>query len=252
MLETSFSAKSCETDPRLSVRIGVKISVKNFKNEDSIFRIVHDDSEILVIEKRKAFNSQRSDEGSNEGLYEFVGRNLNRELFPVHRLDREVLGLMVFANTKSACRKLSEQFKDREVSKIYLAWVHHKVSPTEQHLVHYLAKNTKTNFTTVYPKPTEGAKKAELRLKVLHSSNEKSLLEIELLTGRSHQIRAQLSKVGHPIIADQKYSNRLSQPVRERFESLDIQLRAQSLGLFHPSNREFLEWKLSFSEENFF
>jgi len=226
--------------------------VKNLKNEDPIFRVVFDDTEILVIEKLKAFNSQRSDEGTKEGLYEFVARSMDIELFPVHRLDREVLGLMVFAKTKEACQKLSEQFKDREVSKIYLAWVHHKVSPTEQHLVHYLAKNTKTNFTTVYPKPTEGAKKAELRLKVLNFSNEKSLLEIELLTGRSHQIRAQLSKVGHPIIGDQKYGNRLSQAVSERFESLDIQLRAQSLGLFHPSSREFLEWKLTFSEEKFF
>jgi 23S rRNA pseudouridine1911/1915/1917 synthase len=219
---------------------------------DSIFRVVHDDSEILVVEKRKAFNSQRSDEGDREGFYEFVGRSLGYKLLPVHRLDREVLGLMIFAKTAAAAKSLSDQFREREVSKIYLAWVHFKVNPPEQHLVHYLSKNQKKNFVTVYPNPTEGAKKAELKLRALELSNEKSLVEVELLTGRSHQIRAQLAKVGHPIIGDTRYGNRLSERLREHYQEVQIQLRAQSLGVIHPQTNEFLEWKIEFSRESFF
>lgn len=222
------------------------------EKSDLIFRVVYDDSDILVIEKRKAFNSQRADRGDSEGLYEFVGRSLGISLFPVHRLDRDVLGLMIFAKSAEVAKGLSDQFREREVSKIYLAWVHFKLSPPEQHLIHYLAKNQKKNLVTVYPHPTDGAKRAELKLRVLDAGNEKSLVEIELLTGRSHQIRAQLAKIGHPIIGDDRYGTRLSARQRERFVDLPIQLRAQSLGVVHPRTRQFLEWKIDFSRESFF
>ncbi len=235
---------------RLVQKAGVSTNRLN-KSENNIFRVVHDDSDILVIEKLKAFISQKGDEGEHEGLYEFVGRALDYKLYPVHRLDREVLGLMIFAKTPEAAKSLSDQFRERDVSKIYLAWVHFKPFPSEQHLIHYLLKNPKKNLTTVYPRPTEGAKKAELKFRVLEEGNEKSLLEIELLTGRSHQIRAQLAKAGHPIIGDQKYGARLSPQAKQRYESVPIQLRAQSLGVNHPRTGEFLEWKLSFSRERF-
>lgn len=219
---------------------------------DSIFKILFDDTDILVIEKRKAFLSQRSDRGSKEGLYEFIARQQNEAIFPVHRLDREVLGLMVFAKNAQAAQGLSDDFKERKIHKAYWAWVHRRCEGKDKTLVHYLVKNEKKNFTTVYPNPTPGAKRAELQFTTLSADDQRSLLEVNLLTGRSHQIRAQLAKIGHPIIGDDRYSAKIPLREREAFAGLPIQLRAVSLSLRHPRTGENLSWKLDLQREDFF
>ncbi|MDB5037249.1 MAG: pseudouridine synthase [Bacteriovoracaceae bacterium] len=206
-----------------------------------IFRIVFEDSCLLVVEKLKPFLSQKADEGEGEGLYEFISRAKGEPLFPVHRLDRDVLGLIIFGKTKKAAEHLSEQFKNRIVEKGYEAKVWGRVREDSATLIHYLKKNPKTNYVTVYPRPTEGAKKAELVYTVIERGPSWSRLAIELKTGRSHQIRVQLAKIGHPIIGDAKYNKKENSGL----EKTTIQLKSVRLSVEHPETGQMLEWKVS-------
>jgi 23S rRNA pseudouridine1911/1915/1917 synthase len=208
--------------------------------QSQIFSIVFEDSELLVIEKLVPFLSQKGDEGDAEGLYEFISRQRNETILPVHRLDRDVLGLMIFAKTKSAADAISDQFRSRSVRKGYEAYVKGRVFKDSDTLVHYLKKNPKNNYVTVFPNPTEGAKKAELSYVVLERADKRTRLFIWLKTGRSHQIRAQLAKIGHPIIGDSKYSKEKMDPN----ESPSIQLRSCYLQVSHPISKERLTWTL--------
>src|SRR5438874_1926505 len=115
--------------------------------KSEIYRIVFEDDSIVVIEKKASFLSQRSDHArSGEGLYEFISRHHGLTLFPVHRLDREVLGLMIFGKSRRVAERLSEEFRHRRVEKGYEAWVSGRVSSDEASLVHYLKKNPRTNY----------------------------------------------------------------------------------------------------------
>lgn len=204
-----------------------------------IYQIVFEDNEILVIEKLKAFLSQPADERDGEGLFEFIGRHRSQKLFPVHRLDREVLGLMIFGKTRSAAESLIQQFKDREVIKGYEAWVQGRVYKDSENLVHYLKKNPRTNYVTVYPRPTEGAKRAELTYYVLERGESTTKLYVRLFTGRSHQIRVQLAKMGHPIVGDVKYRRQV-----ESGEAASIRLKSVFLSVIHPKSSERVSWAL--------
>lgn len=210
-----------------------------------IFRVVFEDSELLVIEKQSEFLSQRGDEGNSEGLFEFISRARGEPIFPVHRLDREVLGLMIFAKTKFAADALSDQFRNRTVRKGYEADVKGRVFKDFDNLVHYLKKNPKKNHVTVFPNPTEGAKRAELSYVVLERGDHHSKVFVWLKTGRSHQIRVQLAKIGHPIIGDFRYSKEKqdSSPDGAR-----IHLRSSYLQVRHPSTRAVMTWSL-YSDE---
>jgi 23S rRNA pseudouridine1911/1915/1917 synthase len=208
-----------------------------------IFRLVFDDSSILVIEKLKPFLSQKGDRGEGEGLHEFIERTQGEKIYPVHRLDREVLGLMIFGKTQKAADELSQQFKQRTVEKCYEAVVWGRVRDDSGSLVHYLKKNSKTNYVTVFPRPTEGAKKAELSFKVIERLEGSTKLLIELKTGRSHQIRVQLAKIGHPIVGDEKYGGR-----REIVDMPRIRLKSIRLAINHPKTGDRMAWSLEASE----
>ncbi|TVQ79428.1 MAG: RluA family pseudouridine synthase [Bradymonadales bacterium] len=219
-----------------------------------IYQPLYEDQDILVIEKKKAFLSQRSDEGAQESLAEFISRVQGAQFFPVHRLDREVLGVMIFAKSAPIAEELSSQFRNRVVKKRYWAWVKGSVAPGRQHLVHYLKKNFKTNRTTVFPRPTPGAKRAELFYWKIGEKDQFSLVEVELKTGRSHQIRAQLAKVGHPILGDLRYGKPEAEALMpdSGAEKLGIQLRSKLLGLMHPVRKEWVEWEISIPQDEFF
>jgi len=219
---------------------------------ENIFLPLYMDEDILVIEKKKAFLSQKSDQGSQEALHEFIQRTLDIRLYPVHRLDREVLGIMVYGRTSLAAERLSEAFRERTVLKVYWAWVHGTVAEEAVTLIHYLKKNQKTNFTTVYPRPTPGAKEAILEYRKVSCQTGASLLEVQLKTGRSHQIRAQLAKAGHPLIGDLRYDRGLSELQRARFSDIEIQLRSKRLGLPHPRSKEWMEWEIDLPSDKFF
>lgn len=207
--------------------------------KSQIFRVVFEDSEVMIIEKLAPFLSQRGDQGDGEGLYEFISRTQGIKLIPVHRLDRDVLGLMVFTKTAKAAEELSRQFKEREIRKGYEATVQGRVHKDSDTLVHFLKKNPKNNHVTVYPNPAPDAKRAELSYVVLERGDKWSRLFIWLKTGRSHQIRAQLSKIGHAILGDVKYSKQKVDPASEPC----IQLRSAFLEFSHPTEGE----KMSFS-----
>lgn len=194
--------------------------------ETQIFNKVFEDSDVLVVEKCQAFDSQRGDEGDREGFYEFVSRHIGIELYPVHRLDREVLGLMIFGKTQEAADHLSAQFRERKIHKAYIAEVYGRVFKETETLLHYLKKNPKTNYVTVFPRPTEGAKQAELTYWVYERLVSTTRLIVKLMTGRSHQIRAQLAKVGHAIVGDGRYG-------KQDMEG-SIRLRSVLLGFRHP------------------
>ena len=211
--------------------------------EQRVFRVDFEDESVLVVEKLVPFLSQRADRGDKEGLFEFISRHKNIDIFPVHRLDRDVLGLMIFGKTRKAADDLSRQFRDREVKKVYEAQVHGAVSKDQETLIHYLTKNSKTNYVTVYPRPTPGAKKAELEYKVLDRSEKTTRIMVNLKTGRSHQIRVQLAKIGHPIVGDAKYMKRFKGEYQVG-EGGTIQLKSVFLSLKNPETGEVLECSL--------
>lgn len=215
--------------------------------QSQIFRIVFEDSQILVIEKLRPFLSQRADSGNQEGIDEFMARALGFKIYAVHRLDRDVLGLMIFGKSEAAARSLSEQFKLRGVRKMYWARVRGRVFADSATLIHFLAKNPKTKKVTVYPRETPGAKRAELRYHVIDRQGAVTDLLIDLKTGRTHQIRAQLAKIGHPILGDLVYG-------RSSEESEAIQLKSVFLSVCHPQTNEVLEWSLMLDRDlkNFF
>jgi 23S rRNA pseudouridine1911/1915/1917 synthase len=149
----------------------------------------------------------------------------------VHRLDRPVGGIVLFARTSKAAARLSEQFRAGRVEKVYEALVEGRVAERESLLVDRLIKDHKTNVVRRAAANAVGSREGQLsfrRLKIAHST---TLLEIRPMTGRSHQIRVQLAAAGHPIVGDRKYGS------KRRFES-GIALRAVRLTFEHPTTRQ--------------
>ncbi|WP_438351129.1 RluA family pseudouridine synthase [Paenibacillus sp. FA6] len=150
----------------------------------------------------------------------------------VHRLDRPVGGAMIFAKTSKAASRLSESVRSRNFRKVYLAVIHGTLTSSHGRLTDMLLKDAKTNTVTVVPRGTDGAKEAILDYKVIGTSDKLSLVQVELLTGRSHQIRVQFSQMGHPLYGDQKYGSRLNKIGQQ------IALWSVFVGFPHPVTKE--------------
>lgn len=150
----------------------------------------------------------------------------------VHRIDRPVSGAVLFAKTGKALTRMNELVKNREIRKIYWALTENRPQQPEGELVHHLVRDGKTNKSRVYDRPTAGSKEARLRYRLLGSGTHYHLLEIELLTGRHHQIRAQLSKIGCPIRGDLKYGAARSN------RDGSISLHSRSIEFIHPVRKE--------------
>ncbi|WP_379129420.1 RluA family pseudouridine synthase [Paenibacillus sp. sgz500958] len=153
----------------------------------------------------------------------------------VHRLDRPVGGAMVFAKTSKSASRLSESVRSRSFRKVYLTVVHGKPPAMHGRLIDTLLKNEKTNTVTVVRKGTPGGKEAILDYTVLGTSEGLSLLKIDLHTGRSHQIRVQLSSLGCPLYGDQKYGASVNKPGQQ------ISLWSLLVGFPHPVTKEEIE-----------
>ena len=204
-------------------------------------QIVFEDNHLLIINKNVSQLVQ-GDKTGDASLLDLIKDFIKKRdqkpgnvfLGLVHRIDRPTSGLVIYAKTSKALTRLTQMVKNREIKKTYWAVVAKEIIPQSQRLVHYLYKNEKTNKSTVFIKPTENAKEAALNYKILKSLDNFQLLEIDLETGRHHQIRAQLSKIGVPIKGDLKYGSSRSNP------DGGIHLHARRLEFIHPVTKENL------------
>lgn len=205
-------------------------------------QIVYEDNHLLVINK-KVGQLVQGDKTGDDSLLELIKNFIKKRddkpgnvfLGLVHRIDRPTSGLVIYAKTSKALSRLTQMVKNREIKKTYWAVVTKEMIPQTQRLVHFLKKNEKNNKAIVFPKTTDGAKEAILTYNVIKTLDNYLLLEIDLETGRHHQIRAQLSKIGVPIKGDLKYGAARSNP------DGGINLHARKLQFIHPVTKENIE-----------
>ena len=196
--------------------------------------VIYKNNQLIAFNKPPGLPAQ-ADKTGDKSLLQLGEIFCKSKLYPIHRLDRPATGVMLFAKTKTAVGSLNDQFKQRAVSKIYLAVV--KNLPPEQSgtVRHFIQKNSKNNRSEISSEESSGGQLAELKYRVLGSSENYHLLEIELLTGRHHQIRAQLAAMGCPIKGDVKYGFRRGNKDRS------IDLHAWKLAFRHPVSGEEVE-----------
>lgn len=205
-------------------------------------QIVFEDNHLLIINK-KAGQLVQGDKTGDLSLLDLIKNFIKKRdqkpgnvfLGLVHRIDRPTSGLVIYAKTSKALTRLTQMVKNREIKKTYWAVVLKNEIPKKQRLINYLQKNEKTNKATVFPKATEGAKEAILNYEIIKVLDNFQLLEVDLETGRHHQIRAQLSKIGAPIKGDLKYGAARSNP------DGGIHLHARKLEFVHPVTKENLK-----------
>lgn len=201
--------------------------------------ILHLDNHTIVINKKSSDivqGDKTGDEPLSEKVKSYLKIKFNKpgNVFcgVVHRLDRPTSGALVFARTSKALSRLNLQFREKETQKIYWAVVEKKPKEVQGKLVHYLKKNEKQNKSYVVDMESEGAKKAVLNYKLIGSSDKYYLLEVELETGRHHQIRCQLGTIGCIIKGDLKYGAKRSN------KDASIHLHARKLTFQHPTSHE--------------
>ena len=202
-------------------------------------KVIYEDNHIIVVEKKPNIPSQGDKTNDIDMLTivkQYIKEKYNKPgevyLGLIHRLDRPVGGVMVFAKTSKAAARLSEQVRNKIFKKKYLTIVDGKMEKEKDSLEDYLLKNEKNNLSKVVNEKTKNAKQAKLDYEVLTYNDEinLSVLKINLHTGRHHQIRVQLSSRGHSIYGDQKYGT--------RGRGKQIALWAYSLTILHPISKE--------------
>lgn len=202
-------------------------------------RILYEDNHLLVVSKLPGEIVQ-GDKTGDTPLSEILKAYIKeRDLKPgnvfmgvPHRLDRPVSGICIFAKTSKALERLNHMFRQGEVHKTYLALVSKRPPADSALLTHYITRNEKQNKSYARETPAEGAREARLRYRYLESTHKYHLLEIELFTGRHHQIRCQLAAIGCPIKGDLKYGARRSNP------DGSISLHAHRVALDHPVKKK--------------
>lgn len=203
--------------------------------------ILFEDNHLLAINKPAGVLVQ-GDETGDKPLVEWAKYYIKEKyakpgdvfLGVVHRLDRPVSGVVVFARTSKSLSRMNELFRSRETEKIYRAIVSKRPPHKGGTLVHWLLKDEKKNKTTSYIRDTPGALKSELSYALLAEHAGRYLLEVRPVTGRSHQIRAQLSAMGCPIEGDVKYG------AHQTLTDGSIALHAFSLAFIHPVKKEMI------------
>lgn len=219
------------------------MEIQNIKQYVEKLKVIYEDNHIIVVEKFVNIPSQGDTTGDVDMLsiikaYIKEKYNKPREVYLglIHRLDRPVGGVMVFARTSKAASRLSEEVRNKTFEKTYLTIVNGKMEENRAELVDYLWKNPKTNMSYVVSKNKKMAKEAILDYEVLKYDSELdlSVLKINLHTGRHHQIRVQLSSKNHSIYGDQKYGG--------RGHGKQICLWAYELSFIHPTTKEKMKF----------
>lgn len=205
-------------------------------------QVLYEDNHIIVVNKASSEIVQGDKTGDtplSEDIKSYIKEKYNKPgnvyLGLVHRLDRPTSGVVLFAKTSKALPRLNKLFHDNKVDKHYWAIVKDRPKEDQGTLIHYLVRNTKQNKSYAHDTEQPESKKAILDYKVIGKSDNYYLLEINLHTGRHHQIRSQLSKIGCPIKGDLKYGFPRSNP------DGSISLHARYLSLVHPVSKEQIE-----------
>jgi 23S rRNA pseudouridine1911/1915/1917 synthase len=212
--------------------------LKILSNKSNL-QMLHEDNHIIVINKRVGDivqGDKTGDKPLSDVVKEYLKDKYNKpgEVFlgVVHRLDRPTTGIVVFAKTSKALERLNKMFSERETPKTYWAVVKNKPPKTNDNLIHFLKRNEKNNTSKAHLKEVPESKKASLDYTIIKELNNYFALEINLHTGRHHQIRAQLSAIGSPIKGDLKYGFDRSNP------DGGIHLHARKLVFIHPVSKE--------------
>lgn len=199
--------------------------------------ILFEDNDIVVVNKPAGIASQHTT--NNQSTLLDV---LDKDLLPVHRLDQRVNGIILFAKNKEVLALLNDDFKNRKVIKSYKAIVANLPAKPNDKLIHWLLKNSTQNKTKAFAKEVAHSKQAILEYTLIQSSIKYHLLQINLLTGRFHQIRAQLAAIGCPIVGDVKYGFKRSTPDGSIF------LQSFHLAFTHPSTKQLLKFEIEMPE----
>ncbi len=206
------------------------------------FEILYEDNHLLAVNKPSGVLVQPDKSGEDAleqllKLYIKEKHNKPGEVFlgVCHRIDRPVSGVVVFAKTSKALVRMNEMFKTKEVQKTYLAVVQEAPAETQAHLTHWMKKDERKNISRAYNEQIQGALKSELDYIVIKSIDRYHLLEVNPHTGRHHQIRAQLSKIGSPIKGDIKYGSKRTN------KDGSIHLHAHKISFVHPVKKERIE-----------
>jgi 23S rRNA pseudouridine1911/1915/1917 synthase len=216
------------------------------------FNVIYEDNHLLVVNKVAGVlvqGDKTGDKTLTDYCKDYIANKYLKPgavfLHPVHRLDRPVSGIVVFARTSKALERMTALFRKRDVHKVYWAVV--KSRPKEEYgkLTHWLIKNENSNQATAYEREVDGAKKSELTFKRLGKLNDHWLVEVRPMTGRPHQIRVQLAAMGCPIRGDVKYGFSKPNP------DASINLHAFHLVFVHPVKKEKLYLRAALPEEPF-
>ncbi len=202
-------------------------------------QVIHEDNHLIVVNKRVGDivqGDKTGDKPLSDIVKEYIKDKYNKpgEVFlgVVHRLDRPTTGIVVFARTSKALSRMNELFSNRETQKTYWAVVKNKPVKSQGKLVHYIRRNEKNNTSKAHLNEVPDSKLASLEYKIIKELTNYTALEIELHTGRHHQIRAQLAAIGSPIKGDLKYGFDRSNP------DGGIHLHARKLCFTHPVSKE--------------
>lgn len=203
--------------------------------------IIFEDNHLLVVNKQAGVLVQPDKSGDTaleEIMKEYLKEKFHKPgevyLGVCHRIDRPVSGIVVMTRTSKALARMNELFKSREVKKTYWAVVQNEPPAKEGHLVQWLKKDEKRNISRLWDKEVPGSQRCELTYKWINSSERYHLLEVNPLTGRHHQIRVQLSKMGCPIKGDVKYGAKRTNP------NGSIHLHARQIEFIHPVKKDLL------------
>ena len=204
-------------------------------------QVLFEDNHLLIVNKRAGDITQGDKTGDkplSEVVKEYVKDKYNKPgnvfIGTVHRLDRPTSGIVIFARTSKALERLNKMLRDKVIQKTYWAIVKNQPKVKTDTLTNFLKKDSKKNKSFVYKKEIEGSKKATLHFKVIQQLDNYSLLEVDLETGRHHQIRTQLSHIGSPIKGDLKYGFDRSN------KDGSISLHARKINFIHPVTKEII------------